>query len=110
MMAETHTSKYRSATMARKASQSAEKAARAGLSRRRFSDLFRAGKGCTFWEFLNEHRLEHAAKLLRTGNHSVTGVAFSCGFNDLSHFYRLFRGRFKQPPRAWLAQLGESGR
>lgn len=85
-------------------------AARAGLSRRRFSDLFRVGKGCTFWEFLNEHRLEHAARLLRTGNHSVTGVAFSCGFNDLSHFYRLFRGRFKRPPRAWLAQLGESGR
>jgi len=80
-------------------------AARAGLSRRRFSDLFREAKSSTFWEFLNERRLEHAARLLRTGNHSVTGVAFSCGFNDLSHFYRLFRGRFKQPPRAWLARM-----
>ena len=82
-------------------------AARASLSRRRFSDLFRQAQGCTFWEFLNAQRLEHAARLLRTGNHSVTGVAFSSGFNDLSHFYRLFRGRFKQAPRAWLAAVNQ---
>ena len=83
-------------------------AARASLSRRRFSELFRVGKACTFWEFLNERRLEHAARLLRTGENSVTGVAFSCGFNDLSHFYRLFRARFKRPPRAWLAHVKET--
>lgn len=83
-------------------------ATQAGLSRRRFTDLFRAATGQTFWDFLNERRMVHAAHLLRTGENSVTGVAFSCGFNDLSHFYRLFRKRYKKPPRAWL--MGRAGK
>jgi AraC family L-rhamnose operon regulatory protein RhaS len=81
-------------------------AARAGVSRRRFTDLFRAAAGRTFWDFLNERRLAHAAHLLRTGENSLIGVAFSCGYNDLSHFYRLFRRRYQSPPRAWL--LGQA--
>ncbi|MDB6170184.1 MAG: transcriptional regulator, AraC family [Verrucomicrobia bacterium] len=79
-------------------------ATRAGLSRRRFSELFRAASGRTFGDFLSERRLRHAAQLLRGGEHSVLGVIFSCGFNDVSHFYRLFRARFGAPPRAWMAQ------
>ncbi len=76
-------------------------AARAGLSRRRFTDLFRTATGRTFWIFLNERRLDHAAILLRTCENSVMGTMFSCGFNDASHFYRLFRTRFGVPPATW---------
>ncbi len=76
-------------------------AARAGLSRRRFSELFRARTGATFLDRLTDLRLEHAAKLLRDGTHSVTGAAFSCGYRDLSHFYRVFRQRFGRPPGEW---------
>ncbi|MGH8017936.1 MAG: helix-turn-helix domain-containing protein [Opitutaceae bacterium] len=81
-------------------------ASRAGLSRRRFSELFRKMTGRTFWEHLNELRLAHAARLLRAGEHSISGVMFSCGFNDVTHFYRLFRARHGAPPRAWLADEG----
>lgn len=77
-------------------------AARAGLSRRRFTDLFRATAGRTFWDFLNGLRLDHAARLLRGREHSVMGVMFSCGFNDVSHFYRMFRQRYGAAPNAWL--------
>jgi AraC-like DNA-binding protein len=73
-------------------------AARAGLSRRRFSELFRAHAGETFLDRLSTLRLEHAADLLRQSQHSVTGVAFSCGYRDLSHFYRVFRRRYGCPP------------
>lgn len=76
-------------------------AVRAGVSRRHFSALFRQVSGRTFWEHLTELRLTHAAQLLRQGDHSVTGVVFSCGFGDVSQFYRLFRSRYKHPPRAW---------
>lgn len=76
-------------------------ASRAGLSRRRFSALFRDQTGRAFLEQLTEWRLEHAARLLREGEPSVVGVMFACGFNDLSHFYRLFRTRFGAPPKAW---------
>lgn len=77
-------------------------AARAGLSRRRFSELFRTEFNETFFDYLLRLRLDHAARLLRTREHSVMGVMFSCGFNDLSHFYRLFRARFGNPPQRWL--------
>lgn len=76
-------------------------AGRAGLSRRRFTHLFREANGRTFVEYLSELRLEHAARLLRSDEHSVTGVIFSCGFSDVSHFYRLFRKRFGVAPGKW---------
>jgi AraC family L-rhamnose operon regulatory protein RhaS len=76
-------------------------ALRAGLSRRRFTELFRTAAGETFWDFLNERRLTHAAHLLRSGENSVLGVMFAAGFNDLSHFYRQFRERFGKPPKQW---------
>jgi len=79
-------------------------ATRAGLSRRRFTELFRAEAGSTFWNYLNERRLEHAARLLRGEGRSITGVIFACGFNDVSNFYRLFRRRFGAAPRAWLTK------
>jgi AraC family L-rhamnose operon regulatory protein RhaS len=80
-------------------------ATRAGLSRRHFSTLFRQATGRTFWEHLTDLRLNHAAGLLRQGEHSVTGVVFSCGFGDMSQFYRLFRARFRHPPREWARRL-----
>lgn len=75
--------------------------ARAGMSRRHFSKLFRARTGRSFLDHLTSLRLEHAARLLDEGRHSVIGAAFSSGYGDLSHFYRLFRTRFGLPPRAW---------
>ncbi len=79
-------------------------AARAGLSRRRFTELFRQATGRSFADELNSLRLVHAGRLLRAGEHSVVGVMFSCGFNDVSHFYRLFRQHYGAPPRRWLEQ------
>jgi Transcriptional regulator containing an amidase domain and an AraC-type DNA-binding HTH domain len=78
-------------------------AARAGLSRRRFTELFRTANRRTFWEHLNTLRLDHAARLLRAGEHTINGVIFSCGFNDVTHFYRLFRARYGAPPRTWAS-------
>ncbi|MFM1850489.1 MAG: hypothetical protein RIS54_173 [Verrucomicrobiota bacterium] len=76
--------------------------ARAGMSRRHFSALFRAQTGRTFLAHLTELRLAHAAKLLAENRHSIVGAAFSSGYGDLSHFYRLFRTRYGHPPREWL--------
>jgi AraC-like DNA-binding protein/quercetin dioxygenase-like cupin family protein len=78
--------------------------AQAGMSRRHFSAQFRQLTGRTFLEQLTEHRLTHAAGLLQANRHSIVGAAFSSGYGDLSHFYRLFRARFGAPPRAWLTR------
>lgn len=77
-------------------------AAKAGLSRHYFTKLFRRTAGRSFLAKLTSLRLEHAASLLERGGHSVVGVAFACGFGDLSHFYRVFKARFGRPPGRWL--------
>lgn len=81
-------------------------AERAGLSRRRFSALWREATGRAFAAHLIERRLAHAARLLRGGEHTVLGVIFSCGFGDVSHFYRQFRTRYGMTPKAWMAEAG----
>ena len=80
-------------------------AQRAGLSRRQFTLRFREVTGRTFVDHLNRLRMAHAERLLRSASHSVTGAAFSSGFGDLSHFYRLFRNKHGMSPRAWLSEV-----
>ncbi|HBF33322.1 TPA: hypothetical protein DDW35_02035 [Candidatus Sumerlaeota bacterium] len=81
-------------------------AERAHLSRRRFSDLFREQTGTSFLDKRNTLRLEYASRLLAEGRQTIAGAAFACGFGDLTHFYRLFRKQFGQPPKEWVKQLG----
>jgi AraC-like DNA-binding protein len=62
-----------------------------GLGPFQFSRLFKRLKGVTFQEFLLQHRIGKALMLLRNPRASVTDIAFAVGFNDLSHFARMFR-------------------
>ena len=60
-----------------------------------------AEKGETPVGHVQKVRVAHAAKLLSTAQHSVTSVAMDCGFNDLSHFGRVFRKITGQTPRRY---------
>ena len=91
-------------------------AERAGLSRRHFTQMFKARVGETLVARLTRLRLRQAELLLRSNRHSVTGAAFAAGFEDLSHFYRLFRkahgcapGRWKTRQRG-VPETGAAGR
>ncbi len=71
-----------------------------GLSRRSLYRLF-AEAGSTPHRWLANLRLDLAQQWLRdpTSPHrSVCQVAFAAGFNDSSHFARLFKRRFGTPP------------
>ncbi len=61
-----------------------------------------------------EARLTRAMARLRAGHQPITAVAFGCGFNDLSYFYREFRRRFGQAPgavqRAGVSDLSKNPR
>jgi AraC-like DNA-binding protein len=81
-------------------------AARAGISRRHFSEKYREFTGQTFADHLIQLRIDHAATLLKTGRHSISGIIFACGFGDVSHFYRLFRRKYSLPPKQWLLAQG----
>ena len=53
--------------------------------------FFKNMTGKTPIEYLNEYRIEKAVRKLRITDMSVTDVAFSCGFSDLSYFIKTFK-------------------
>jgi len=60
--------------------------------------------GQTFGRWLLETRLDACSKALRDPlqqTRSISEIAYSSGFNDLSHFNKTFRARFGMPPSQW---------
>ena len=63
----------------------------AGMAPAAFCRYFRKRTSKSFVEYLNELRVSHARKLLTKGDASVGQVGLECGFNNISHFHRLFK-------------------
>lgn len=62
-----------------------------GLTRFEFSRQFHAAFGVTFRSYLQHQRIAEARRLLIEGRHSITEIAYMVGYNDGSHFARMFR-------------------
>ncbi|WP_040280624.1 AraC family transcriptional regulator [Psychroserpens damuponensis] len=56
-----------------------------------FCRYFKKATGKTFTKLVNEYRIVHATKLLSESQMSIADVAFDCGFNNFSHFNKLFK-------------------
>lgn len=71
----------------------------AAFSKYHFHRIFKAMVGETLNEFISRIRLEKSAVLLR-GNprHSITQIAFDCGFSSPSAFSRAFKKHFGITP------------
>jgi len=69
------------------------------VSRAHFFRLFKARTGLSPQQYLVRYRIEKSQKLLCQGRLGVTETAHSCGFNDLSHFARIFKEYVGLPPR-----------
>ena len=81
-----------------------------GLSRAQLYRKLRALTGQSTHQFIRTLRLKRAAQLLqhRTGN--VSEIAYQVGFNNLSHFSRVFREVFGENPSAYAEKFSEGGR
>ncbi len=76
-------------------------AARLRMSRRRFTQLFRQLSGRSWLQQVTNLRVAHARHLLASTRRSVTAIAFECGFEELSSFYRAFKRETGLAPLAW---------
>tara|TARA_R110002033_G_scaffold126378_2_gene168168 strand:- start:6576 stop:7454 length:879 start_codon:yes stop_codon:yes gene_type:complete len=56
-----------------------------------FCRYFKKVTGKTFTKLVNEYRVVHATKLLSESQMSIADVSFECGFNNFSHFNKLFK-------------------
>ncbi|HES75868.1 MAG TPA: AraC family transcriptional regulator, partial [bacterium] len=79
---------------------------RHGISERYLRSLF-ADDHMSFTSFVLERRLMRAHAALSQSGRSVSEIAYSCGFSDLSWFNRAFRQRFGMTPSEVRARLLE---
>lgn len=77
----------------------------ANLNSQYFCRAFKQATGKTPIDYLNYYRIECAAEQLRLPYLSVTDVAFSCGFNDLSYFNRLFKRKKNMTPTEYRRMI-----
>lgn len=63
--------------------------------------LFQKTFGTTLIEYLTQHRVQHAQRLLATTEQKMVEIAFSSGFNSLSRFNEAFRRACGCAPREY---------
>jgi AraC-like DNA-binding protein len=77
----------------------------AGLSRAHFSREFRRAFGESPHQYLLTRRLERAAALLRTTDHSVAEICLDVGLTSVGSFTTSFTRTFGKSPTAYRASF-----
>jgi len=82
-------------------------ASRMGMSPRSLTHHFRALTSLSRASYLRRLRVRHAQELLQDCSRSVIGVAFACGYEELSSFLRAFRNETGLSPTAWRESVAK---
>jgi AraC family cel operon transcriptional repressor len=77
----------------------------AGRSPEHVARVMRATLGITPSEYVNRRRVARAAFQLRMTARPVTEIAFDVGYENLSHFFHVFRRLQGTSPRSYRARL-----
>ena len=71
-----------------------------------FSTLFKQQTGVSFVKYLNNYRMDLAARMLCQTNRRVNEIAADVGVPGESHFIALFKQRFGMTPRTFRMKMG----
>jgi AraC-like DNA-binding protein len=75
----------------------------ANMTKNAFCKYFRRRTGKTFIEFLNELRVEHAIRELKSDKgYTIAEIAFRSGFSNISNFNKTFKKIKNDVPSAYL--------
>lgn len=80
----------------------------ASLTKFHFCRLFHQQTGRSFREYLQAMRVRQAVALLGDPGLTVTEIAYAVGFNDLSHFDKVFRRIAGVPPSEYRRAIRSS--
>lgn len=75
-----------------------EISSRCFYSKSYFMRFFKETMGMSFVEYLNNYRLDIAAKKLKETGDNILNIAIDCGFENLSYFNRRFKAKFGISP------------
>ena len=67
----------------------------------RFRHLFSEHFGISPNGYLTKQRINHAKRLLKSSNNSITEIAFDCGFNSSSQFTNIFKKYTGHTPKKY---------
>ncbi len=78
-----------------------EVANQVGMNRSAFCTFFKRVMGKSYFEYLNEWRIETACTLLRDSTMNISEVCFESGFNSVPYFNRVFMRYKGCSPGRW---------
>ena len=79
-----------------------------GISTSHFNEMFARFSDQSFTNFINNLRMEHAAKLLKDkSNYTIEAIANECGVPIRQTFYRLFSKKFGMTPAEYRRSMAE---
>ncbi|MBR4949775.1 MAG: helix-turn-helix transcriptional regulator [Clostridia bacterium] len=71
------------------------------FSKNHIINIFRNKYDMTPFEFLGKYKIRQAERLLEITSDSAEEISSKCGFNNYSHFYKLFRRMNNVSPNRW---------
>ena len=84
----------------------------ANLTTNKLSELLNEGVGKTFYEFVNDYRLEEVKSKLgdpEFANYTILGIALDSGFNNKNTFNRYFKKQTGQTPSEYMRENAAKG-
>lgn len=76
-----------------------------GTNRRSVSDCINSQKGCTFTQFVNIYRVEHAKRVMRKNpDKKIADIYLESGFANEGSFFRTFKAVTGMTPKEWLSK------
>ncbi|MCP4977029.1 MAG: helix-turn-helix transcriptional regulator [Maribacter sp.] len=76
-----------------------------GLSLKKLKEGFKQIYGDTVYSFLFDYKMEHARRLLETGQNNVNEVGLKVGYSTSSHFIAAFKKKYGTTPKKYVMSL-----
>lgn len=82
-----------------------------GTNRNKVNELLKTELGMTFTSYLNKLRLSEAARLLaEKGVATISEIAYSVGYSNVSYFNKLFKEEYGCTPKSFRSLAAQQGR